>query len=366
MVIRSISPVSFTNGYGQTNFEGKRNKKNSEDRFSNPIHHKLAVPLAATILAINSASVSAKPLNDVVFDEPNKIEMVDGVGQSSQKVFASKTFAPRYSAGLGHYTPKVKLLNTRGGAGFDKIVYSMILNDRNNVDSELGEVIGINNSRLTIMGDDGSKGRTFSSKSLKLKKDLSNELAVGKEEIKYIEDAINSSDNHGQAKMYNYNKGLRLTYRELQNVPNGDIMKDAQPVVSSFGQLCGDGVFDGDNARYKVRVYSPDGNTDTADDMTLQKDGYPELQVRGIYKEVVTINPEKANQKKFEYGKVMLVGKDKNGTRKTYFIQDDILTSKIARFFEQNKVDILKEVIEKQERDTKYLVEEGVIIPIIE
>lgn len=69
---------------------------------------------------------------------------------------------------------------------------------------------------------------------MKLKKDFSDELAVSKEEIKYIEDAINSADNHGQAKMYNYNKGLRLTYRELQNVPNGDIMKDAQPMVSSL------------------------------------------------------------------------------------------------------------------------------------
>lgn len=87
-----------------------------------------------------------------------------------KKVFASKTFAPKYSAGLGHYTPQVKLINTKGGTGFDKIVYSMILNDRSNLDSELGEVIGINNSRLTIMGDDGSKGRTFSSKTLKLKK----------------------------------------------------------------------------------------------------------------------------------------------------------------------------------------------------
>lgn len=368
MSIRPISPVSYTNGYNQVNFEGRKNRQNNENgnSFSNPVHHKLAVPLAATILAINSASVSAKPLDTVVFEEPNKIEMVDEVEQSSQKVFASKTFTPKYSAGLGHYTPQVKLINTKGGTGFDKIVYSMILNDRSNLDSELGEVIGINNSRLTIMGDDGSKGRTFSSKTLKLKKDFSDELAVSKEEIKYIEDAINSADNHGQAKMYNYNKGLRLTYRELQNVPNGDIMKDAQPMVSSFGQLCADGVLDGDKERYMLRIYSPDGSGETADDMTLQKDGYPELQVRGIYRDVVTINPKMANEKNFEYGKVMLVGKDKNGKRKTFFIQDDVLTSKIARFFDQNKVDILKEVVEKQERDTKYLVEDGMIMPIIE
>lgn len=115
-----------------------------------------------------------------------------------------------------------------------------------------------------------------------------------------------------------------------------------------------------------LRIYSPDGAGETADDMTLQKDGYPELQVRGIYRDVVTINPKMANEKNFEYGKVMLVGKDKNGKRKTFFIQDDVLTSKIARFFDQNKVDILKEVVEKQERDTKYLVEDGMIMPIIE
>ena len=35
-----------------------------------------------------------------------------------------------------------------------------------------------------------------------------------------------------------------------------------------------------------------------------------------------------ANEKNFEYGKVMLVGKDKNGKRKTFFIQDTLPLSR--------------------------------------
>ena len=46
--------------------------------------------------------------------------MVDGMQQSS-RVVASKTFAKEYDPALGSYTPKVKLINTKGGSGFDKI-----------------------------------------------------------------------------------------------------------------------------------------------------------------------------------------------------------------------------------------------------
>ena len=356
MSIRPISPVSYTNGYNHVNFEGRKNKKHREGSNTNPLHHKLAVPLASTIIAMNSLSVSANPLSDLEINEPNKIEMIDNASQSSEKVFASKTFSSKYSAGLGHYTPQIKLVNTKGGAGFDKIVYSMILNDRNNLDSELGEVIGINNSKLTIMGDDGSKGTVIAS----------NELTVGADELKYIENAINSSDNNGEAKIYNYNKGIRLTYRELQNVPNGNVLKDAKPMVASFGKSCGAGPLTGSTGEYTLNIYSPDGDDANADDITLKKAGYPELQVRGVYVEHATVNKGLANEQKLEYGTVMLAGKNPKGERQMYFIQDDELASKIIRFLEQPGTDKITQVVELKNKSASYMVDEGMIIPIIE
>ena len=365
MAIRPISPISYANGYNKVTFESRKQKRGDEN-YSNPIRQKLAVPLAATIIAINSLSATSKPLDRIDINEPNKIEMVDGMQQSS-RVVASKTFAKEYDPALGSYTPKVKLINTKGGSGFDKIEYSLVMHDRNNYDSKLGEVVGVNNSKLTIVGDDGSRGHTITSKSLKIKGGVSDELSVKPEQIKYIEDAIKSSDNHGNAKMYNYNGGIRMTYRELQNVPNGDILKNAKPAVSSFGKKCAEGRLDGDNGTYMLRAYSPDGSDANVDDITIQKNEYPELQVRGIYVENAVFNKNCANEQNLSYGKIALMGDDKNGKRQLFFIQDDMLTAKLIRFIEQN--DLAKNIngiIEIQNNNASYLVVEEAIMPIIE
>ena len=365
MAIRPISPISYANGYNKVTFESRKHKRGDEN-YSNPIRQKLAVPLAATIIAINSLSATSKPLDRMDINEPNKIEMVDGMQQSS-RVFASKTFAKEYDPALGSYTPKVKLINTKGGSGFDKIEYSLVMHDRNNYDSNLGEVVGVNSSKLTIVGDDGVRGHAVSVKALKMAEGLSKELYVGAEELRYIENAIKSSDNHGKAKIYNYNSGVRMTYRELQNVPNGDILKDAKPAVSSFGKKCGEGRLDGDNGAYMLRVYSPDGSDENIDDITIQRNGYPELQVRGIYVENAVFNKDCENEQKLSYGKIALMGDDKNGKRQLFFIQDDMLTAKLIRFIEQNKLEKnLNGIIEIQNNNANYLVEEEVLIPIIE
>ena len=62
MTIRPVASVSLVNRYNQLNFEGNKKKKqpqNNHNGVSNTISHKLAVPLAATIIAMSPMSSTA-------------------------------------------------------------------------------------------------------------------------------------------------------------------------------------------------------------------------------------------------------------------------------------------------------------------
>ena len=92
MTIRPVASVSLVNRYNQLNFEGNKKKNQHQNSNStNSISHKLAVPLAATILAMSPmAETSASARADFDLNNTPDIEMVDDVFESQDVQQMSK------------------------------------------------------------------------------------------------------------------------------------------------------------------------------------------------------------------------------------------------------------------------------------
>ena len=339
MTIRPVSSVNFASGYNKVNFGGKR--KNSEN--SNvTIPHRLAVPLAATVLVMSPlSSASASSLKMSELDSPNKIEMVDApnaLESNGAKVVASKTFQSFRGPKAETVTPKITLLNTKGGSGFDKIVYSEGVSEAGKHMYDMDyKVSALTKATYSLVGDDGVKSNPLTfydievfDESSMLKTKLYHNLSDDMRD--YLVSALKSSDNNTDIKVNNYNLGLRQTIFSLQNVPNGDILKDAQP-YENFGELVGTDSLTTKNGSYKVNCYSRDNNPDDVELVTVKKDGYPELQVKGIYTNEAYFNKDYDNPQHIKYGSVFLLGRNKEGKIQHYFLLDDQLTMALISVF---------------------------------
>ncbi len=364
MTIRPVTSVNLTNSYNQVNFSGRR--KNLPDN-SEPsritVPHRLAVPLAATVLAMcPMANASAVQSEMSEFDSPAKIVMVESpnVSEGNETVVASKTFPSVKGPKFETITPKITLINTKGGSGFDKIVYSESVSEdgRHIMDLDY-KISALNRANYTLFGDDGSKANTLTFydielineksfvKSAPMYSDITSEMK------NYIENALKSVDNNADIKINTYDVGLRQTNMSLQNVPNGDILKDAQP-FENFGSLEGSSSITTKNGTYTIGFYSKDNNPDDAELVTVKKEGYPELQVKGVYVNNAYFNKNDSNPQKLLYGSVYLLGKDNNGHRKHYFLIDDDLTAKLIAIFEQPAFKNALEYVDMRNKINNY------------
>lgn len=344
MTIRPVSSVNFASGYNKVNFGGKR-KNNSEnsEKLRMTVPHRIAVPLAATVLAMSPlSSASASSLQMSELDSPNKIEMVDApnaLESNGAKVVASKTF-PSYKSLNVLVTPKISLVNTKGGSGFDKIVYTESASESGKrlYDKDYA-ISNVTSAKFSLIGDDGVNAKTFTFNDAKVI-DESSAMKTprfpifSQDMMNYVLNALGSDNNNSDIKVNNYNVGLRQSAISLQNVPNGDILKDAQP-FKAFGDLEGSSSITTSNGSYKINFYSRDDNPDDAELITVKKEGYPELQVKAVYVSNAHFNENTADPQKYVYGSVFLLGRDKNGERQNYFLFDSDLAGKILAIFEQ-------------------------------
>ena len=346
MAIRPVSSLNLTNGLNQVNFGRKRkNASENSDKSRMTVPHKLAVPLAATVLAMSPlSSASASSLKMSELDSPNKIEMVDvpnTLESDGATVVASKTFPSYRGPKAEIVTPKITLLNTKGGSGFDKIVYSEgVSEDGKHVFDMDYKVSALTKATYSLVGDDGVKSNPLTfydmemidEKSM-LKTKLYHNLSDDMRD--YLVSVLKSSDNNTDIKVNNYNLGLRQTLFSLQNVSNGDILKDAQP-YENFGEFVGTDSLTTKNGSYKVNCYSRDDNPDDVELVTVKKAGYPELQLKGIYTNEAYFNKDSDNPQHIKYGSVFLLGKNKEGKTQYYFLLDDQLTMALVSVFTNN------------------------------
>ena len=160
MAIRPVSSLNLTNGLNQVNFGRKRkNASENGDKSRMTVPHKLAVPLAATVLAMSPlSSASASSLKMSELDSSNKIEMVDALNtleSDGATVVASKTFPSYRGPKAEIVTPKITLLNTKGGSGFDKIVYSEGVSEAGKHTFDMDyKVSALSKATYSLVGDD--------------------------------------------------------------------------------------------------------------------------------------------------------------------------------------------------------------------
>lgn len=94
MAILPVSSLSFKSNYNNFGFEGRKDKKVQTN--SIPISHKLAVPLAATVLAMTPAP--ANSLNIIEDYQTNDIELVDDNGDKVVARTKCQDVSPTYGS----------------------------------------------------------------------------------------------------------------------------------------------------------------------------------------------------------------------------------------------------------------------------
>ena len=362
MAISPVSAVTFGNKHNNVNFEGRKHR-NGEEYHSTPIREKLAVPLAATVLAMSPMASSTKTLNDVEFADAHRIEMVNDVASIDEmhdgRVVGSKTFAGVREGSLS-YDVKVDLVNTKGGSGYDEIY----ITHKSPVDTNplKNKVEGLNKIKLALMSDDGRKGPEFESNEYSyvgssipfpLRNDVAN----------YLEDALNSPNYHGEAKVKTISKGLRQTFSSLQNVPNGNKWAQVKQPYD-YGKPCGSTTITGDRGdKYTVTVYSPDGTDTNVNTITLKKTGCPELEIMGVVKETAIFNKGLANEKSLVYGDVMLVGQGQSG-REYPIILDNKLAASLISILNDAQLERVRKLLDyyTDRTNTYSILESGSVL----
>jgi hypothetical protein len=110
MTIRPVTSATLVSNLNQLNFEGRKKKNINSHHSTNTVSHKLAVPLAATVLAMSPMVSSGKGIQ-VPLDNVNSIEMVDSNDLNGRKI-DEKTFIDSDASSL-NMTTTIGLVNTK-------------------------------------------------------------------------------------------------------------------------------------------------------------------------------------------------------------------------------------------------------------
>ena len=152
MTIRPISPVSFSGNYNKLAFEGKKQNKEKSTLSFNPAK-KLAVPLAATVIAMsNPQAVSAKELysdineNYIAMNDTNTKYVSQNKSSNIGTPLTSKLFYPKNSTG----TIRVRPFDTDN----DPTTAEKLVLDIPSYDGsyDIGEVKSVGSGTLTVTG----------------------------------------------------------------------------------------------------------------------------------------------------------------------------------------------------------------------
>lgn len=332
MTIRPVSSVSLVKTYNQLNFEGKKKKHSNSGHSSNPVSHKLAVPLAATVLAMSPMASSSANSIQVPIDNDNSIEMNDS-GTQKGRLVGQETFIDVESPSL-YISSTLGLVNTKDNSkNFDKIMYgvsSMVdMGGFSETSSSEKPVTDYSDITYDLISDDGTKGLSFNVKSINV--DGQTRPIFDKEKVAYVESAIKSPNNKTDVAVHKENRSLRHDQISMKNVANYNIMKDAIP-KKSYGKLAGSQEVTIGNDKYWLGYYSTDDNMNDAEMVTIKKNDNPELWVRDVTLYNATINPKSSNPLKIKYSLVTLEGKDR-----TYALIDDQLANILIQVFNNDQ-----------------------------
>lgn len=362
MNVRPITPLANVNNYTNLTFDGKKKKNvNQNLNITRPSSHKLAVPLAAALTIAPLNVLDAKNNQYVDFsDNKNSTELVYGLNSvdaatENGVVIESRDFiSPKF----GNY--KISLVSTDGNnKTFEKVIRSYYNNLINEIITHDIKQLAVYN--FQVISDDGSKGSKVSCKDVIV--DAGDEnipYTYNQDEIvNYVESLIDDPRNNNAVEKTIYNRSIRPDmYGYFQNVPNGDILKNAVPYKPDGKLIDTCPINDGDVQIGMLRFYSL-GDDNTINLTTYQPNGYPELRIYCMYADNHIFEPYSDEPTSLQTGVLNLM----DGNNKHYYIESPAIVYGMANLQKQNN-DMLKSAFTGFSNNRHYAITpKGAISP---
>lgn len=373
MAIQPVISSSFGIKTNNLNFEGKKDKKNvAKNELTNPVTpSKLSVPLAL-VMAMSPANL--KSANDFNVKDSNnfKIEVVDENSAykdviKSQRFFDSRI--PKLVTVDGDLKwvkfslyNNINLINKDLQRGdFEDIEIETTIGNISDlkVVSKMTELVTYNYS---ILSDDGTRTPFATVRRIFMQSEETNninniETAAACE---FVAKELKSSRNNSNIKQTVRNIDLRpdAKSRTLQNVPNGNILKNAKPIDRSAYKYLGDQIIEGDNGKYTFKYYNYTGNK-SIEEITIQKPGMPEVRVAGVYQGKARFGAHTEKEPVHYYYLILL----EDGDGKRYCISDPSLAVTLAQALDEPQV--FGGAFDRQALEQDYLyTPKGAVTPV--
>lgn len=370
MTIRPVTSATLVSNLNQLNFEGKKKRNSNASQPMNQFSHKLAVPLAATVLAMSPMAKSSA--NSNLYDvNSEKIEVVAQKNNliNEGNVIKTKSFVlNRKSAGGVPYTATYDVnfvSNDNDDSSFESI--QILYKERNGVSSKgrLYTVNKFNTYKFGIVSEDGSESNNFSLDEIEAydtrmgKNTYGNKTYITDKPIcDYIKSQIKLNGNNSDVKPNVIARKIRPSFDlNLQNVAPKNKIKDAAPIVRNNYKRVGSDDIEGANGQYKLTYYSMP-NSDEVDLITLKKDGFPELAVGKNIIATGVFNSGDSSPVKLEYGVTELY----DNNMKKYYISDKDLSIFLVNAYNNPVTSAMVFNCESVERE--YICHSGVVMPL--
>lgn len=328
MAIQQVTSANLGKNYN-INFNGRNNKQpkqlhNQDNSGITP--SKMSIPLATILAAMPLNAETATKLYTKDFDAPeHRIEYVEDApssktvsGSAEGVTIASRNFK---SKTLGDVT--ISLKSTDGNKNnFERVEISyMVKDDIFGVQKYTTKLKGLYTYDYNVISDDGTKTSRFPVKAVWADDNIT---ATNDEQImSYVKSLVNDPRNNGAIEAKTIKRMLRpATGGAYQNVPNGDILKNATPVENMGKLVLEQDINDNKIGKFKLRFYSTDNNDNNAERVSFKKENYPEVEILCCYTPLHTFAPRIEHPTEFRSGLVCLV----DDKYKSYFIESISLT----------------------------------------
>ena len=181
-------------------------------------------------------------------------------------------------------------------------------------------VKGLYTYKYNVISDDGVNGSKFSIKAVWGDNDIT--ATTDKVILNYFESLSKDPRNNDAFETKTITRNLRPSADGCyQNVPNGDILKGANPETDCGKLVAEQDINDNRMGKFRLRLYSTDDNDNNAERITFQKEGYPEVEIVSAYTPLHTFAGETENPYVFRSGVVVLRDYDS----KLFYIESNSL-----------------------------------------
>ncbi len=321
MAVRPVTSVNFSvNTRNDIAFSGRKdeNRKHSSNIRSTVV----AVPLA-TLIAMSPLNTQSANRANLDVEAAERTELVINAPSQEPQVISSKNF----HLGAGQELIFNALSTDGNPDNFEKIQikWKQPISKAKHETFEMTELSKLNYS---VVGDDGNSANGKVSLYEMLTKGLDGRFqgrnmtfSLNDSMAAYLKSLLNSPKNNTDVVQKTYTNKLRPTSEnQLQNVPNGNIIKNA-PAYKCALKNVGQQDFEGCYGTYTFRYYTFDENEDNMELLTITPPGGTELVCMGAYTNTALFSDGRGGHKEIKYETIKLMD---NNDKKYMICDEDI------------------------------------------